>query len=319
LFSFLGIVTNFINIMVFFRHGVTSDSPTVAFFTLSVSDVLGCITMLPEPICFYLEDHVKTDNIFVRNCYELTFLPATYTHIILYKVTSFVTVYMSVERAICVIFPLKVRRIIKVKNTVVIIVLICVLTVISYMPYAANVFILWVPDPNNNGTFKAKNYLTALGQIFTTSNSIFHSFFLTTAALLIVTITTVVMVARLKASMKWRKRAISPVATSGLSNGINNSNTRSTGSVETVKIVTAITVVYLVCLTCTHIPNMAAVAIPGMTVNGHNRFLNEILYTVRFNFDVFSSSVHLFFYVRMSSKYRKTFHSLFHKRQRGRH
>ncbi|CAL1525858.1 unnamed protein product, partial [Lymnaea stagnalis] len=314
LFSLLGIVTNFINILVFVRQGVTSNSPTFAFFALSVSDVLGCITVLPEPICFYLEDHVQTENIFVRNCYELSFLPATYTHIILYKVASFVTVYMSVERAICVIFPLKVRRIIKVKNTVVIIVLICVITVISYMPYAANVFIVWEPDPNNNGTFKARNYQTTLGQIFTTSNNIFHSFFLSTAAMFIVTITTVVMVVRLKASMKWRKQATSSVATCGSSNGTNNSNTRPTGSVEAVKIVTAITVVYLVCLTCNHIPSMAVAAIPGMNVNGQNRLLNKALYTVRFSFDVFSSSVHMFIYVRMSSKYRKTFHSLLHKR-----
>ncbi|CAL1525862.1 unnamed protein product, partial [Lymnaea stagnalis] len=302
--SLLGIVTNIINIRVFCRQGVTSDSPTVTFFALSVSDLLGCIFILPQPLCYYFEYYTTTQNLFLRNCYTVMFMPATYTHVILNKITSFVTVYMSVERAICVIFPLRVQRIIKVKNTVVIMVVLYVAITLTYVPYAANVFIIWVVDPEHNGTVKAVNYYTPLGYFFITSNTIFHSMILTSAAMLCVTVATVAMVTRLKASLKWRQGTVSNV---GAVIGTKTKYKQLARSAETVKIVMAITAVYLVCLMFTHIPNLAIVAIPGVNVNGVNKFLNSILYIVKFDFDVFNSSIHIFFYVRMSTRYRKTF------------
>ncbi|CAL1525861.1 unnamed protein product, partial [Lymnaea stagnalis] len=241
-FTLLGIVTNIINIRVFYHQGVTSDSTTVAFVALSVSDLLGCIFMIPQPLCFYFEAHLKSDDIFFRNCYTLTLMPSTYPHLILHKITCFVTVYMSVERAICVIFPFKVRRIIKVKSTIFIMITIYVLIIVSYAPYAANVSISWMADPARNESLKAVNVITPLGIIFTTTNSLFHSLILTTSAMIVVFVTTVAMVTRLKASMKWREMASTTTGSSG------QKYTRVARNVESVKIVTAITSVYLVCL-----------------------------------------------------------------------
>ncbi|CAL1525860.1 unnamed protein product, partial [Lymnaea stagnalis] len=294
----LGIVTNLINVRVFHRQGVTSDSTTVVLFTLSLSDLLGCVFLVPEIFCFYAEGRVQTDNGFINNCTELTLMPATYTHLILIKISSFVTVYLSVERAICVVFPLRVKRIIRVKNTVTIMVLIYILLIISFLPYGVNVFVVWVADPNKNGSHKAINYATPEGKTFALTNSLFHSFTMSSLTMIVVTVSTVAIVTRLKASVKWRA-----ASALGRCSGLKGFDRASVKKMETARIVLAIMSVYLMCLTFTHIPNMALVAIPGADLTGRNRFFAEVLYVLKFDFDSFNSSVHFFFYIRMSSKY----------------
>ncbi|CAL1525857.1 unnamed protein product, partial [Lymnaea stagnalis] len=303
-FTFAGIVGNVINVRVFYRQGVTSDSATVAFFSLSLTDLLSCVTLAPKPACHYLENYAAgTGNPFIDNCSTLTTMPASYTHGILSKVTCWITVYLSVERAVGVVFPLRVKRIFTVKITVAAIVIIYLVVVIAYLPLAANVSLVWIQDPNNNATLKALNVLTPLGYIFTLVNGVFHSFVMTTVAMFIVTVSTVATVTRLKASVKWRDRVAGVNAASGSSSAAKGRGKRSAKSVDTVRMVLAITSVYLVSLFCTHVPSMATLALPGMTIGGLNNYLYVVIYTIRFDFEAFNSSVHIFFYFRMSSRY----------------
>ncbi|CAL1525881.1 unnamed protein product, partial [Lymnaea stagnalis] len=277
IFSILGIVTNSINIRVFVRQGVTSDSVTICLFALSISDLLGCAFMLPQPVCFYLQHRIDSASTLIRNCLTFTTMTTTYPHLICNKITCLITVYLSVERALCVLAPLKVKTLIKTKNTAFVMVAIYVFMVTAHTPYAASTYLAWIPDTSSIGTLKAVVLSTSLGRVFFMLNNIFITIGLTNIAMFTVTISTAAMIMRLNALVKWRAVATNrggerhSVPDSAVDTKIvGQSKPLSARNLEISKTVTAITSVYLASLLCTHVPALATFAVPGMSSSDYN-------------------------------------------------
>lgn len=312
--SLLGIVTNIVNVLVFAKQGPASDSTTVSLMSLAVSDLLGCFFSLPQPVCFFLERYVPSESVYIRSCFVLTTMSAAYPHIICTQITIWITVYISVERAVCVIFPLKVKQLVKTKNTKIFMIIIYAVAIIFHIPFASNSLIIFVSDPANNGTVTAINYQTPLGAFFYRLNNMLRSNIFTTLAIFIVAIATITMVTRLKASRKWRASVSSALnvavqqksQTSGPSSDAKIKERKSTKEAETVKVVICITSIFIACLTFSHLPGLVMYIIPGYAIDGTNRDLFHFTYSLKFVFDALNSALNFFFYVRLSTKYRKS-------------
>ncbi|KAH9488051.1 hypothetical protein Btru_065415 [Bulinus truncatus] len=290
----LGTVTNILNILVFVKQGVTSDSITMSLFAKSSSDFMSTLFMYPAILCLYFEDNKEMT---VINFCTISVMAVTYPHLVCMKFTCLITTYISVERAIFVVFPLHVKRFIKVKRTIVANLIMCMMVIIIYMPYTSSVQLLWIHDSSNNNTLRAVYKLTELGKMFYTINYTLNSLFLTNVNIVIIAVSTVVLVTRLRTSRKWRER---------LTGGRISSK-----NLEICKTVTAITALYLACLIGSHLPALAVLSVPGMTQDGENRLLYGVIYTLRFDVDAMSSSLNMFFYYKTSSKYRRTYSTMF--------
>ncbi|XP_013073876.2 pyrokinin-1 receptor-like [Biomphalaria glabrata] len=304
--SILGIITNIVNIRVFLRQGVTSDSPTMSLFALSVSDFLVCSLIFPQAVCFYFDAHSDIQNVLIKNCFVLSTMASTYPHIVCTKITCWLTVYISVERAVSVVLPLKVKSMFKVQNTVKIIVLICLVLVVAHIPYATTTSVIWLSDPNRNNSYRAVNSHSALGSLFFQLNNIIINLSLTSVAMVVVAMATFTMVTRLIRSRKWRALVSSAKYTQRTSQNDNASDALSLKETEVVKTMVAITTIFLACQAVSHIPAIVMSTVPGVAVDGYNRYVFNLIYSVRFVFEVLNSAVHFFVYFKLSSKYNKT-------------
>ncbi|XP_013072451.2 uncharacterized protein LOC106059381 [Biomphalaria glabrata] len=298
-FSLSGLVTNSLNMLVFVRQGVTSDSVTVSLFVMSLSDFAASLLMFPQVICYYL-DSLNLPS--VKSCYIITSMATTYPHIVFGKVTCLIQTYISVERAYCVVFPLKVKRVIKTRNTVIINIILCIVTIILFTPYPANLQLVWVRD-NLNST-RATFVFNSVGLTMAKVNYINGSFIIPNTAIVVNSVATVVIVARLHVTRKWRKTLSSAGAAP-------KSQKMSSKSLETSKTVIVITSVYLVSLICGQLPAMTAFALPDVTQEGLNKYLYDVIFSIRFDIEAMHSTVNLFFYFKMSSKYRQVCQAIF--------
>ncbi|KAI8770964.1 growth hormone secretagogue receptor type 1 [Biomphalaria glabrata] len=315
LLSLLGLVTNSINSVVFIKQGLTSDSTTLSLFALTLSDLLGCLFMLPHPVCFYLQTLVVTDDPVIRNCLVLSTMTATYPHIICTQITCWITVYISVERAICVLFPLRVKLLIQYKNTVIILVFLTVAEIACHVPFILNCPFLWLPDPSRNSSYIVVNSQTPTGFLLYELSNLIESSILTSAAMFIIAMATVAIITRVRTSSAWRTAMSTKKETISKASKTQSSSEKriSVKDKEAVKVIASVAMLFLACLSFSHIPGLAMYMIPQFSLDGYNKDLFQLFYSFKFNLDALNASINFFFYVKQSTKYRQTLFKLFYQ------
>ncbi|KAK0065680.1 G-protein coupled receptor [Biomphalaria pfeifferi] len=301
-FNVLGIVTNAINTVVFVKQGVTSDSISVSLFAMSVSDFLSSVLMFPQLVCYYLDTFDLTS---VKGCYIVTSVVTSYPHIMCTKFTCLVQTYISLERAVCVVLPLHVKRAFNVKNTVIVNVVCCIVIFIIFTPYTFTV--QFASEREKSNSTHIVLILTSLGQTLGHINYIISSFIINNTSICVISVATVVTLTRLNVTRKWRES----VFHSQRNTDDTKARRLSAKSLELTKTVTVITTLYLICLLCSQLPAMTVFSLPGMSETGENKYLYQIVYTLRFDMEAMHSSLNLFFYLKLSSKYREVFYSIF--------
>ncbi|CAG5120798.1 unnamed protein product [Candidula unifasciata] len=311
-----GVVTNSLNVRVFLRQGVSSDSTTVSMFALAVSNLLGSLLIIPKALCFYVDKYVQIENYAEDSCNTWSELTLAYPHIMFSRITCWIIVYISVERALSVLIPLRVKLFITSKTASFVMLTIYVFYICFHVPFGANVRIVLAQEPAINGTVTAISQETALGKVFLKINSLLGNTILTTTAMIIIAVTTVVMLRRLRSLGKWRNAQPSSVMVFSLESAmpavhVSPYVSMSRKDKEVIKMVSTITGVYLVCLSGSHVPGMCICFIPEMYLNGVNSALFHLAYSLKYLFDGINSSVNFFFYFRLSRKYRDTFCKLF--------
>ena len=127
--SGFGFTGNILIIIAYAKIGF-GESINISYFALGVSDFLCVIFLTWHAICFipvFAESYIPLDF--------WTFAVPTggHTSVTLLKTTAWITAFISLERCLCVVFPLKVKTIVKRKRTIVVIIMIFVMTVIPLM------------------------------------------------------------------------------------------------------------------------------------------------------------------------------------------
>lgn len=291
-----GIVTNIINILIFSKQGF-KNTVNIGFFGLAVSDLI-CLIALQwgsislNPVLALLGVHWFP--------LEVMYLSGAWPHMCFSRITSFITVYVTAERYISIALPLKVKHIITRKTTTLVICTIYCMNIACLIPEYATAYLGWRFDISLNET--------RIGLLFTAERHHVEGVIYVVHAILGmlsfagVLIFTALLVIKLEHSSRWRKNATcSSIKTEAVSNR----------DAKTVKMVVLIACVLIACYSPGAVVATVTFIIgPEFDIRGKYINICEAMWSIAITFQSINSSVNIFLYYAMSSKYRQTFHEV---------
>lgn len=288
-----GIMSNIINLIVFYRQGLNTTI-NISFFALAFSD-LSCLLIEQWHIIVTFCQFSELPIVY----YDFQYATGLWPHETFSRVTCSITVYITLERCLCVVFPLKIKKIFTLERTTAIIVSIYIVTLSSLIPLYTLSYIDWKFVPEQNKTLLGLIFINH-EQMFTAIN--FTNAFFGVLSVSTVVLITMILICQLKAKSKWRKSANVQLKTSeALSNRDRT----------TVVMVVLIAIILIVCYTPSVILCVMTFCYLEFTVGGKYFNLFHVLWSAANVLENVNSSVNIFLYLKMSSKYRSTFKSLF--------
>ncbi|GFS05385.1 chemosensory receptor A [Elysia marginata] len=302
-----GTVANIINIVVFIKQGF-ADRMNISLMGLAISD-LGCLLTLQwMNLCFNPLFRYSPEIPF--DTFEVQYITGGWPHACFARTTGLITAYITAERCLCIAAPLKVKTILTHKRTTFVIVIIFVLMIGSTAPiYTANLLgpKFYPGDPpvwNRTmvGLVFPENR-DQVEQLTFAFNNVFGYI-----AILLVTTFTCVLVSKLRKNAKWRRDN----AKSAISSGKQDAN--SLRDARVIKMVTSISTIFIVCFFPITVIFIGVMAVPGFGLVGRYANLFHVTCSFGFALETVNSSVNLFIYLKMSSKFKATFDSVFTRR-----
>ncbi|CAL1534772.1 unnamed protein product, partial [Lymnaea stagnalis] len=295
LFCVFGIVTNIINIAVFYKQGL-NNTVNISLTALAISELCSLVTLLWFNVCLnplFLHSEVPMMPS------EVQHLTGGWPHACFARVTAWVTVYITAERCLCIIAPLRVKQLVTPCRAKSALGFIYFVMIVSLLPEYLTMYIDWKFYPDTNRTL--------LGLVFTLDRPSVEGLtfllyaILITASFIVVILLTAMLVINLKRKTKWRKES---TFDNKQSDNISNRDNK------TINMVIVIACVLIVCFTPSIIVIVIGFAVPGFSVVGRYANFFFIAWSFGFLFDAINSSVNIALYYTMSSKYRHTFHQL---------
>ncbi|CAL1530680.1 unnamed protein product, partial [Lymnaea stagnalis] len=291
--SLFGIASNSINIVIFFKQGLRTTM-NISFFGLAISDLCSLISLLFFTIL--LNPLVENSDIPMISR-EIQYLVAGWPYVCFTRITSLITAFVTAERCLCITCPLKVKQIISPRRATVAVCATYVIMILFLVPEYATSYIDWKFYPPRN--------TTRLGLVFTSNRKSMEGLvFILNASLgalsyLLVVVFTAILIWKLKHNSKWRETT----------NGDRTAWTLSRDR-KAVNMVLLIASVSIVCSAPSIILSVVTFFEPEFSILGFYRNIFFITWSFAFCFGALNSSVNIFLYHRMSSKFRKSFEQL---------
>lgn len=304
--SLFGTVSNVINLIIFYRQGLHTTI-NISFFALAVSDL--CSLLLQQ--CF---------NVFVNPLFEnsdVPVMPSGIQYIVagvprecFARITFLITVYITAERCFCISFPLHVKQMITPRRTVFIMSAIYCLTIVSIFPFYFSTYVTWIFYPKRNRTVIGLAF-TDYRDVIDGVTLIVHAFVGMISFAAVVTFTSI-LIKNLSQKNSWRK-------TVTIDNGKTTSVTNRDR--KTINMVVLIASILIVCYLPSILFFIVTFTEPEFNMGGKYSIEYINGWSIALLFEAVNSSVNIFLYFKMSSKYRKQFHLLFnlccHVNERG--
>ncbi|KAI8784852.1 FMRFamide receptor [Biomphalaria glabrata] len=297
--SALGIFGNIINIVVFFTQGLRT-TVNISFFSLAISDLCNLITIAWFSIC--VNPYLNADPDLIIFPPEFQHLTAGFPHACFARITAWITVFMTVERCLCITFPFQIKEMITPKRTVITIICIYLFVIAAMIPEYLYVYIDWKVYPNLNKTL--------LGIVFITDRAYLEglSFLLYSILMVSSFIAVVFFTGLLVFKLKQKNELLS-------GKKFSQSNLLSRREKMAVVTVLVLASVFIVTFTPTLLFSILGFAIPGFSISGKYRDVFFIFGYVAFAFDASNASVNIILYYILNSSYRHTLHRLFFSRK----
>lgn len=290
-----GIVSNFINIIIFYKQGFHT-TVNIAFFGLAISDLL-CLLFL-EWICICMNPLIASVLPWVM--VDVAFLSGAWPHVCFCRITSYITIYITAERYISIAWPLKVKTLVTAKITSCVVIAIYIVNILVLVPEYTSSYLGWRFHYNRNVTLISLKYTSDRASVEGVENFL-HSIF-GIMSFLGVIVFTVALVTKLKKSSKWRKE-------SSITPQINNISAREQ---KTVKMIVLIATVLIICYTPGAMISLTTFVF-GPDLNVLGRYVNICLasWSIAYVSQTINSSVNIIVYYKMSSNYRRIFDEMF--------
>ncbi|KAK7005226.1 growth hormone secretagogue receptor type 1 [Biomphalaria glabrata] len=286
------LVVNVANLCVFAVQGL-KNSINISLFSLAISDMGRILFTEWMAVCW----NPSTDQLNVPVMFnELLYLSAGWPAGCANNISMFITAYVTLERYLCTVLPLKIKKIITPRRTVAVIVSIYVVCVAYVVPEYAYVYFDWNFYPALNRTMLGLAFRSEFQDLKGLSFLI-HAI-LVVSGLVSVSLFSVLLVTQLKRQTSWRKM-----------------HTRSENHAEALTLRDRKSSVLIAVLALF----MALVDVPMVTLSLVQTFVKDFsaygrqsnLFHVAWSFDfivgVSQPSINFFVYYKMSSKYRQTF------------
>ncbi|XP_059163142.1 FMRFamide receptor-like [Physella acuta] len=294
-----GILGNVINILVFYKQGY-SDSVNIILTALAISDTGAQVTL---QVFYLIMNPWIMNSGLVVNPLETSTAAAIYPHYYFIRVCGFITAYAALERCVCVVSPLKVKRIFTNKTAIVTAIIFFAITMLRMFPVFYTVY-LGRFDFNANGPTVYAKFRENVYTIFNITYYIYDLMAPYTTFFIILMSTGIITI-KLKHQSRWRQSM----------SHVKKETHISSREKKTVIMLSTISIVFVICL----IPSSTKLTVisfmPDLRLAGKNFSIALMCYCACFLFETVLSSVNIFIYLRMSQKYREQFFIIFSRKK----
>ncbi|XP_012938238.1 uncharacterized protein LOC101853556 [Aplysia californica] len=199
--GFLGVLTNSLCVAVYSKQG-RKDSVTVSLLALSLSDLgLSLMTFL-SVVSFMVERFAPLPKM---NFIAFQYVVLAYTAGCFYGISTILTMYLSLERCICVAIPFHVKGMFTRNRSIVVTMFITIFCLSCYAPAWATQSLKGKHSPIYN-TSRLTLSLTSNRRNIDIFVDSFIGIVLPSVAQVVITICTVVMISVLNASASFKKK-----------------------------------------------------------------------------------------------------------------
>ncbi|KAK0056290.1 tachykinin-like peptides receptor 86C [Biomphalaria pfeifferi] len=293
----LDLMSNMINILVFVAQGLET-SVNISLFTISLMDLVRIVFLLIS--IFYLKPFADLMEV-PESLFEVFYVTVASPLGSAIRITLHITVYIAIERCLCVVFPIKIKRIITRKTTVCIILAIIGFNGVTLYPIYSVYSLSWdfyfLRNSSGDGRDFLKNWSETLENTF-----LFHSM-LIVSGLGTLVVYTALLVDQYARRSEWRKTTARHFG--------EKRKCLSARDRKTMKLVVAIATLLIVCFTPTVVDSMIVILTPDYYFWEGYSSLFHYLYNISLQCLSINSTLNMFIYYKMSTRYRNTFKELF--------
>ncbi|RUS77336.1 hypothetical protein EGW08_014912 [Elysia chlorotica] len=296
--AFFGLIGNTIIIITLVKMGFATPI-NISFCALCISDCFYIVAIAWNAICF-IPAFANSDLPFRAR--DVAIPTGGAVGNIFCGTTAWITAYISLERCLCAVFPLKIKKIVSPGKTLFSVCAIFIVTVpFIYLPFYDFVFYTQFDEDKNQTFIGVEKRNTALAKSIHRAHFIYRAVFVYSLPLVIILVCSVALAVSLKRSISWRQRQ------SSKSVEINNSSQqRSSKDARVVKTVLALATVYIFLGGLSSVRTLVTLMWPEFLVTGPYGRWNRSTASLTSLFSLINSSVNVLIYYKTGSKFRKT-------------
>ncbi|CAL1541135.1 unnamed protein product, partial [Lymnaea stagnalis] len=293
------------------------DSVNISLLALAIAD-LCCVTLsLWSSICSVFLRVQPRDFIF--ELYSLLIMTANLPRVIFSRVTCWITALIALERCICVTLPFRVKVVFTPRTTLATTVAVFLVTLAGHLSiYEARYWTARL-DRSSNAT---KYYMVIFSSGWTSHLTSLLFLALPIINILTVMICTLVLTVSLSASSKWRESATTsncpgaqyfdsnPAKSKQIKrerNGYKGKPKNLNKEMRVSKMILILTLIFIAC----NLPSNMLIAtrnmVPAFQEIGKLQNLFRATHIFAFLLETINSSVNIFVYYRMGSKFKTEF------------
>lgn len=315
----LGVTTNILNIIVYWKQGIR-ENVNITFIALSFWDLLQCFLLLLSEICIIIERHFPHPTVYFMS---IQFVYLAHSRGCTYVLSTLATVYLSIERSICITLPFKVKDIFTTTRVVLINLLILIVGLVCFCPAWASQGLQWEFDSQTNMTH-LDLWLSDDRRKVDLFVDTFNGIVIPIAAQLLITISGGLMAQGISKSNKFRQKSTDtwkPAHVFNLNDELHTTTTTSNSSargktmankdIKLTKVVVSLASIFFVCNVPVVLVAILRAIIPELDVGKTLFSWYILLYTIVYFFGLINCTVNIFIYYNVSTRYRRDFLALF--------
>ncbi|GFS16088.1 FMRFamide receptor [Elysia marginata] len=293
----LGIIGNILTLFVYSRLGF-STSINISYTALAVSDLFCVLTSMVLGVRF-IGIPLPTRNAQARG--QIFALLGAYPHTAFSRTTSLLTAWISLERCLCVVFPIKVKIMITRRVTefavTTIFLLGCFPLVFLYSGYMTK----RQQEPKSNMTsLVLPNSDGPVGKKFDAPALFLFGLVYPIVSSVTVMVCTVALIFKLRQSTRWRR-----LNATAATRGVPPYHSTSTKELRVTRVVVTITSIFLVCSLPTAAHLLAISSVDGYSGSGHLRYIGWINSMVIVLFAEINSSLNFVIFTASGLRFRQ--------------
>ncbi|GFO02069.1 chemosensory receptor a [Plakobranchus ocellatus] len=303
----MGIIGNILTIIVYIKLGF-SETIHISYLALAVSDLCTIITTMWCSVCF----SPLIDMLFnrFRIVTELNFF-ANFTciwpHVAFSKTTALITAWISLERCLCVVFPIKVKLIITRFITKIVLLIIFIIgcgpVVFAYTGRKSE----WRFDPRLNQTrfFMFENGVRDLNLLNRLAFSLYSAVYPVFSWVSVIVCTTFLII-KLRQSATWRRRNDNAPSDKVIHRNQIEERRISVKANRVTKTVVTVAIIFIVCSFPISISLFFSSLMREFSLSGRLRYLVSLNASFIVVLSEINSSVNIIVFAVMGTRFRST-------------
>ncbi|XP_035828880.1 G-protein coupled receptor 39-like [Aplysia californica] len=311
-----GVLSNILNIVVFVKLGL-KDTVNIAFSGSPKTDLGSVLSLLWASVCrnplLLAWEGGKARQL---DYLGVQYLTASWPQGVFFRVIQFITGFLGGEKGLGVAFSPQasragecfqpearpVKSLVTPRRTKLAVLTIYVTMLSAVIPAFCSMHFRQTVDLETNTTLLRLVYITPDGQALEGISFAINNFCLLTSFLIVVTCTAI-LVRKLTVKTKWRMQTAS--------GDVDKKEAIARKDEKVVKMVVIICVVFVVCYSLSSVNMALMLFLPDYSVVGPYRNIFQVVWSFIDTLEGVNSSVNIFVYFKMSSKFRRMFKNTF--------